>query len=73
MSQTGLIEDGVYIDSTKLFSIEFQRIGLSKKEILSASADCSCGIEWKNTTLKYGGVPGTQYRPVPREDCLGFR
>ena len=70
MSQTGLIEDGVYIDSTKLFSVEVPEDWIVEEGNPFGERRLFMRHRVEEYHIEIWRIPGTQYRPVPREDCL---
>lgn len=70
VGQTGLIEDGVYIDSTKLFSIPVPEDWIVEEGNPFGERRILMRHRVEEYHIEIWRVPGTQYRPVPREDCL---
>lgn len=73
LGQTGLIENGVYTDSTKLFSVVVPEDWVIEDGNPFGERRIYMRHRVEDYHIEVWRVPGTQYRPVPREDCLwGF-
>ena len=70
IGQTGLIEDGVYIDSTKLFSVNIPDDWVVEEGNPFGERRIFMRHRVEEYHIEIWQIPGTQYRPVPREDCL---
>ena len=70
IGQTGVIENGVYVDSTKLFSVEIPDDWIVEEGNPFGERRMFMRHRVEEYHIEIWRVPGTQYRPVPREDCL---
>ena len=70
IGQTGVIENGVYVDSTKLFSVEIPDDWIVEDGNPFGERRIFMRHRVEEYHIEIWRVPGTQYRPVPREDCL---
>ena len=70
IGQTGVIENGVYVDSTKLFSVEIPDDWIVEEGNPFGERRMFMRHRVEEYHIEVWRVAGTQYRPVPREDCL---